>query len=172
MLDPEFLEHGLRLEIGSPERDGLAVPERPVVNDLNDRVGPSNADVEYRQDVAILGNDVVVTELCEIEHVGNIWQYVLTEERCPDVSTALGKVVGRGYCEVGMQMCREAREVALDSRLEIPIHNCLVSLVLGLNGHVYSLWVAATQRSCRRCHAFKNRVVCSTKSSGYWWCAP
>jgi hypothetical protein len=31
-LDPEFLEHGLRLEIGGPERDGLAVPERPVVN--------------------------------------------------------------------------------------------------------------------------------------------
>src|SRR3989475_4048177 len=46
-LDPEFLEHGLRLEIGGPERDGLAVPERPVVNDLNDRVGPGNADVEY-----------------------------------------------------------------------------------------------------------------------------
>ena len=32
-------------------------------------------------------------------------------------------------------------------------------------------WVA-TQRSCRRRHAFKNRVACSTKSSGYWWCAP
>jgi hypothetical protein len=24
--------------------------------------------------VAILGNDVVVAELCEIEHVGNTWQ--------------------------------------------------------------------------------------------------
>ena len=54
-LDPEFLEHGLRLEIGGPERDGLAVPERPVVNDLDDRVGPSNADVEYRHDLATLG---------------------------------------------------------------------------------------------------------------------
>src|SRR5258707_9964942 len=60
--DPEFLEHGLRLEIGGPERDGLAVPERPVVNDLDERVGPSNADVENRHDVAILGNDVVVGE--------------------------------------------------------------------------------------------------------------
>src|SRR6266850_2743865 len=171
-LDREFLEHGLRLEIGGPERDGLAVPERPVVNDLDDRVGPSNADVEYRHDVAILGNDVVVAEPCEIEHVGNIWQYVITEERCPDVSTAPGKVVGRGYCEVGMQMCREAREVALDSRLEILIHPRLVSLVLGLKSHVYSLWVAVTKRACRRRHAFKNRVACSTKSSGYWWCAP
>ena len=74
VLDPELLEHGLRLEIGGPERDGLAVPERPVVNDLDDRVGPSNADVEYRHDVAILGNDVVVAEPCEIEHVGNTWQ--------------------------------------------------------------------------------------------------
>src|ERR1700720_2844803 len=74
-LDPEFLEHGLRLEIGGPERDGLAVAERPVVNDLNDRIGPSNADVEYRHDVAILGNDVVVAEPCEIEHVGNTWQW-------------------------------------------------------------------------------------------------
>src|SRR6266853_837421 len=35
-----------------------------------------------------------------------------------------------------------------------------------------ALWVAATHRSCRRRHAFKNRVACSTKSSGYWWCAP
>src|ERR1700676_2689893 len=67
-------------------------------------------------------------------------------------------------CEVGMQICREAREVALDSRLEILVHQCLVSLVLGLNGHVYSLWVAATQRSCSRRHAFKNRIACSTKS--------
>ena len=46
VLDPEFLEHGLRLEIGGPERDGLAVPERPVVNNLYDRVGPGNADVD------------------------------------------------------------------------------------------------------------------------------
>src|ERR1700681_677666 len=50
-------------------------------------------------------------------------------------------------CDVEMQICREPREVALDSRLEILVHHCLVSLVLGLNGHVYSLWVAATQRS-------------------------
>ena len=72
VLDPECLEHGLRLEIGGPERD--AVPERPMVNDLNDGVGPSNGDVKYRHDVAILGNDVVVAEPCEIEHVGNTWQ--------------------------------------------------------------------------------------------------
>src|SRR6266403_3081630 len=57
-------------------------------------------------------------------------------------------------------------------RRHILIHHRLVSLVLGLNCHVYSLWVAATQRSCRRRHAFKKRVACSTKSSGYWWCAP
>ena len=75
----------------------FAVPERPVVKDLDDRVGPSNADVEYRQDVAIRGNDGVVAEPREIEHVGNIWQSVVTEERCPDVSAAPGKVVGRGY---------------------------------------------------------------------------
>src|SRR6266446_641089 len=36
----------------------------------------------------------------------------------------------------------------------------------------YSLWVAVTQRFCRRRHAFKKRVACSTKSSGYMWCAP
>src|SRR6202162_3985317 len=107
-----------------------------MVNNLNDRVGSSNADVESRHDVAILGNDVVVAEPCEIEHVGNTWQQVITEERCPDVSTAPGKVVGRGYCEVGMQICREAREVALDSRLVILIHHRLVSLVLGLNSTV------------------------------------
>src|SRR5712671_5790004 len=107
-LDPEFLEHGLRLEIGGPKRHGLAVPERPGVNDLNDRVGPSNADVEYRHDVVILGNDVVVAEPCEIEHVGNIWQYVITEERCPDVSTAPGKVVGRGTVKSG---CRYAAKL-------------------------------------------------------------
>jgi hypothetical protein len=70
-----------------------------MLNDLDDRVGAGNADVEYRHDVAILGNDVVVAEPCEIEHIGNISQYVITEERCPDVSTAPGKVVGRGYCE-------------------------------------------------------------------------
>src|SRR6266849_6456198 len=88
VLDPEFIEHGLRLEIGGPERDGLAVPERPMIDDLDDRVGPSNAEVEYRHDVAILGNDVVVAEPCVIEHVGNAWQYLVTEERCPDVSPA------------------------------------------------------------------------------------
>src|SRR5229473_5140792 len=66
-----------------------------------------------------------------------------------------GKVVGRGYCEVGMQICREAREVAPDTRLEILIHHRLASLVLGLNGHVYSLWVAATQRSSRRRHGIQ-----------------
>src|SRR5258705_5973297 len=82
-LGPEFLEHGLRLEIGGPERDGLAVAERPVVNDLDDRVGPSNADVEYRHDVAILGNDGIVAEPREVEHVGNTWQYVVTEETLP-----------------------------------------------------------------------------------------
>src|SRR6267378_3899268 len=120
-----------------------------MVNDFDDRVGPGNADVEYRHDVAILGNDVVVAEPCEIEHVGNTWQYVITEERCPDVSTAPGKVVGRGCCEVGMQISREAREVALDSRLEILVHQCLVSLVLGLNSHVFSFWVTVTQPSCR-----------------------
>ena len=65
------------------------------------------------------------------------------------------KVVGRGYCEVGLQISREAREVALDSRLEILIHHRLVSLVLGLNSHVYSLWVAVTQRSCRRRHGIQ-----------------
>jgi hypothetical protein len=42
-------------------------------------------------------------------------------------------------------MCREAREVALDSPLEILIHHRLVSVVPGLNTHVYSLWVAVTQ---------------------------
>src|SRR6266436_148264 len=155
VLDPESLEHGLRLELGGPERDGLAVPERPMVNDLNDRVGPCNAEVEYRHDVAILGNDVVVAEPCVVEHVGNTWQYLVTEERCPDVSPAPGKIVGRGYREVGMQIGREAREVALDSRLEILVHHCLVSLVLGLNSHVYSLRVAVTQRSCRRRHGIQ-----------------
>src|SRR6202140_2332356 len=73
-LDPKFLEQGLRLEIGAPERDGLAVQQRPMVNDLDDRVGPGNADVEYRRNVAILDNNVVVAESCEIEHVGNTWQ--------------------------------------------------------------------------------------------------
>src|SRR6266481_4401263 len=82
------------------------------------------------------------------------------------------KVVGRGYCEVGLQICREAREVALDSRIEILVHHRLVSLVLGLNSHVYLLCVAVTQRSCCRRHAFKKRVACSTKSSGYWCCEP
>src|ERR1700676_1534641 len=104
-----------------------------MVNDLDDRVGPSNADVKYRHDVPILGNDVVVAEPCEIDHVGNTCQYVVTAVRCPDVSTAPGKVVERGYCEVGMQICLEAREVALDSDLEILFHHSLVSLVLGLN---------------------------------------
>src|SRR3984893_19374222 len=84
-------------------------------------------------DVAILGNDVVVVEPCEIDHVGNTGQYVVTAVRCPDVSTAPRKVVERGYCEVGMQICREAREVALESGLEILFHHGLVSLVLGLN---------------------------------------
>ena len=70
--------------------------------------------------------------------------FLITEERRPDGSTAPGQVVGRGYCEVGMQKCREGREVALGSRLEIFIHHRLVSLVLGLNSHVYSLWVAVT----------------------------
>src|SRR5580700_10135994 len=107
-----------------------------MVNDLDNRVGPGNANVEYSHDVAILGNDVVIAEPCEIEHVGNTWQQVITEERCTDVSTAPGKVVGRGYCEVGMQICREAREVALDSRLVILIHHRLVSLVLVLNSTV------------------------------------
>jgi len=73
-LDPKFLEQGLRLEIGGPERDGLVVQQRPMVNDLDNRVGPGTADVEYRHDVAILGNDVVVAEPGEIEHVGNTWQ--------------------------------------------------------------------------------------------------
>src|ERR1700692_4425517 len=57
-------------------------------------------------------------------------------------------------------------------RRHILIHHRLVSLVLGLNSHVYSLWVAVTWGSCRRRHAFKKRVACSTKSSGYMWCAP
>src|SRR6266436_3293415 len=34
------------------------------------------------------------------------------------------------------------------------------------------VWGSVTQRFCRRCHAFKKRVACSTKSSGYMWCAP
>jgi len=37
-----------------------------------------------------------------------------------------------------MQIGGEAREVALDSRLEILIHHRLVSLVVGLNSHVHS----------------------------------
>src|SRR3979490_3432213 len=84
-----------------------AIGHRPFFDSICFRaaaVSPSNADVEYRHDVAILGDDGV-------------------------------------------------------------------SLVVGLNSHVYSLWVAP-QLSCRRRHAFKNRVACSTKSSGYWWCAP
>ena len=105
MLDPECLEHRLRLEIGGPQRDGLAVPDRPMVNDLDGRVRPGNADVKHRHDVALLGDDVVVTKPSEIEHVGNTWQYMVSKERCPDVSTAPGKVVGRGYGEVGMQIC-------------------------------------------------------------------
>ena len=59
MLDPECLEHRLRLEIGGPQRDGLAVPDRPMVNDLDGRVRPGNADVKHRHDVAVLGDDVV-----------------------------------------------------------------------------------------------------------------
>src|SRR6202140_5373259 len=63
--------------IGTIGRTSLAVEATKVFHpgDLNDRVGPSNADVEYRHDVAILSNDVVVAEPCEIEHVGNSWQW-------------------------------------------------------------------------------------------------
>jgi hypothetical protein len=46
-----------------------------MVNDLDDRVRASNADVEYRHDVAVLGHVVVGAEPSEIEHVGNTWQY-------------------------------------------------------------------------------------------------
>jgi hypothetical protein len=64
-----------------------------VVKDLDDRVGPSNADVEFRHDAAILGNDRVVAEPRELKHVG-----VSGHGRTlPDVSAAPGKVVGRGY---------------------------------------------------------------------------
>jgi hypothetical protein len=50
----------------------LAVEARKAFHpgDLNDLIRPSNADVEYRYDVAILSNDVVVAGPCEIEHVG------------------------------------------------------------------------------------------------------
>src|ERR1700693_203577 len=63
--------------IGTIGRTSLAVEATKVFHpgDLNDRVGPSNVDVEYRHDVAILSNDVVVAEPCEIEHVGNTWQW-------------------------------------------------------------------------------------------------
>src|ERR1700738_2120914 len=48
--------------IGTIGRISLAVEATKVFHpgDLNDRVGPSSADVEYRRDVAILSNDVVV----------------------------------------------------------------------------------------------------------------
>src|ERR1700738_2925795 len=48
-------------------------------------------------------------------------------------------------------------------RRHILIHHRLFSLVLGLNSHVYSLWSPLPQRFCRRRHAFKKRVACSTK---------
>src|SRR6202030_711595 len=73
---------------------------------------------------AAMGGDHGIEQLAHIITPGST-----TKERCPDVTTAPGKVVGRGYCEVGMQICRDAREVPLDSRLEILIHQCLVSLV-------------------------------------------
>src|SRR5882724_357138 len=108
-----------------------------MVGDLDDRVGASNAHVDNRHDAAILGDDVVVAEPCEIEHVGNTWQYLVTEERSPGVSTAPGKIVGCRHCKVGMQILREAREVALDSRLVKLVHHRLVSLVLGMDSHVH-----------------------------------
>src|SRR5882672_6024968 len=49
------------------------------------------------------------------------------------------------------------------------------TLAIGLTPHLicFARWSGALKASSKYGrHAFKNRVACSTKSSGYWWCAP
>ena len=86
-------------------------------------------------DAAALRNNAVVAEAREVEHVGEVGQYFVPNERCARMCAAPGKIIGRGYLEVGIQIPREACKMAFDACLIEGVDHGFVSFSLGLAGH-------------------------------------
>jgi hypothetical protein len=110
--DAEFVEQRLGLEIGDPDRRDLPVSDSPNVDDFDYCVGAGNSHVDRRGDASALSDNAVVAEAREVEHIGEVGQYFVSKKRRALMCAAPGKIIGRGYLEVWIQIPREGCKVA------------------------------------------------------------
>jgi hypothetical protein len=102
MLDAEFVEQGLRLEVSDPDRGGFAVLHGPMLADLDRRVCTRDPEIDARHDLVVFCKQDVVAEPTKVEDIRQVPQYLITKERGTGVYTASGQIVGCGRREVRM----------------------------------------------------------------------
>src|SRR3984893_14919508 len=100
--DAEFVQKRLGFEIGDPDRRDLPASDSPNVDDFDYCVGAGNSHVDYRGYASALRDNAVIAEAREVEHIGEVGQYFVSKERCARMCAAPGKIIGRGYLEVGI----------------------------------------------------------------------
>src|SRR5258708_23866622 len=78
MLDAEFVEQGLRLEVSAPGRGGFAVLHGPMLGDLDRRVCTRDPEIDARHDFVVFSIQYVVAEPTNVEVVRQAPQYLST----------------------------------------------------------------------------------------------
>src|SRR6202011_3879757 len=116
--DAELVEQSLRLEIGDPDGCGLAVPDGPVLGDLDHRVATGDAEIHQRHHMLVRGKENVVAEAPEVEYVRQLGQHFIAEERSR-MHAAPGEIVRRRGREIWMQVRSEIRKTTLHASLVV-----------------------------------------------------
>jgi hypothetical protein len=70
--DAELVEKRLRLEIGDPDRGGLAALDGPVLGDLDHGVAAREAEIHQRHHAVVFRQEDVVAEPSEVEDIGQV----------------------------------------------------------------------------------------------------
>src|SRR5580700_8813892 len=145
--DAELVEQRLRLEVSDPDRGCLAVPDRPVLGDLDHGVAAGESEIHQRHHALVLGKEDVVAEPSEVEDVGQVGKDLVAKERRTRMETAPGQIVWRGRGEIGMQIPGELPEAACHAGLVVGIHHGFALLAARSVAHRTSPWKAQTQLS-------------------------
>jgi hypothetical protein len=121
--DDELVEQRLRLEVGDPDRDGLAVLDGPVLGDLDHGVAAGESEIHQRHHALVLGKEDVVAEPSEVQDVGQAGKDLVAKERRAAMETAPGEIIRRGRGEIGVQIPGELPELALHTGLVVGVHH-------------------------------------------------
>src|SRR5260370_23597690 len=145
--DAELVEQRLRLEVGDPDRGCLAVPDGPVLGDLDHGVAARESEIHQRHHAVVVRKEDVVTEPSEVQDVGQVGKDLVAEERRARMEATPGQIVWRRRGEIGMQIPGELPEAACDAGLVVGIHHGLALLAARSVTHRTSPWKGQTQLS-------------------------